>query len=314
MIEEKRISIHRPMTKPTKEDLLATAPRRTLPYKPTPERPLIISASELRDWLRCRVKHHWSHTLRLTSVEESTNLALGSLVANGQDLWYQRPPDKRTVKAMERIAKQLTEVQPTEALSTESLELAQAMLIGFAAYAKEDDPNIGLVEAMPEQAFELPLVKDGSIIVRGRIDVAFVIKNKKKTMGFIESKTAKNFKKDIIEANLQLSVYSWAIRRLYPKYEHYIGYYQQLRKQLPGPRVTTPLFMREDLERDDDEVRQWEKDTEAVARDMLDAAIYPSPMDSCSWSCDFKMACLLRGTPDLLGVMRSEYKQKEERK
>ena len=29
--------------------------------RPTPERPLIISASELRDFLRCRVRWHWRH-------------------------------------------------------------------------------------------------------------------------------------------------------------------------------------------------------------------------------------------------------------
>jgi hypothetical protein len=306
----KLISIHRP-AKITDKLLLASSPRKVGFERPTPERPLIISASELRDFLRCRVMHHWRHQVRLETVEGKTNLALGSMVANGQEEWYKIPPAKRSVKAMERIATKLTAVQPTDVLSTENLELIKAMLIGFAAYAKDDDPTIGLVEATPEDEFDLPLIADGSIRVRGRIDVSFKPTIYKKTMSFIESKTAKSMKTDVVELNLQLSVYFWAMRKKYPKIKSFIGYYQQLRKQMPTSRVTAPLFGRDAVERDEEQIDQWVRDTQAIALDMLDGAVYANPMDSCAWGCDYKGPCLLRGTPDLLDVLKTEYKIKE---
>lgn len=310
MAPVKLVSIHRPM-KITDALLMASSPRKIKFDRPTPECPLLISASELRDFLRCRVMHHWRHQMRLETIEGKTNLALGTMVAQGQEFWYKLPPAKRTVKAMEYIARRLTSVQPTDVLSTENLELVKAMLVGFAAYAKVDDLVIGLVEVTPEDEFDLPLIPDGSIRVRGRIDAGFKPTIYKNTMSFIESKTAKSMKTDVVELNLQLSVYFWAMRQKYPKIKSFIGYYQQLRKQMPTARVTAPLFGRDAVERDEEQINQWVRDTQAIAMDMLDGAVYPNPMDSCAWGCDYKGPCLLRGTPDLLDVLKFEYKVKE---
>lgn len=310
-----QVSIHRLTRAPKKEDLLASRARLDIAPRPTPENPLIISASELRDWLRCRVMHNWRHQCRLEPVGGKTALALGSLVHEGKDRWYQLPAAKRTVKAMTKVATALTSVKPTEVLETKDLELAKAMLIGYADFAKTNDPVIGLVDCYPEEWFDLPLVKDGRIRVRGKIDNRFKPTTLKKTMAFLESKTAGQFKHDIIETNLQLSVYFWALRQRFPKIKRFIGHFQQLRKQMPGPRVTAPLFMREPVERGNDEIDQWAIDTEHAALEMLDGAIFPNPMDSCSWSCDFKIPCLLRGNKaDLLHVLRTEYQTKEKRK
>jgi hypothetical protein len=311
--EVKLISIHRP-TKITGERLLGNLGREGN-VKPTPEHPLIISASELRDFLRCRVMWNWRHQVGIEPKRRSTALALGTLVHQGKDLWYQVPFAKRGVKVMTKIARKLTQVAPTEALSTEDLELVNAMLIGYAAWAKQKDPEVGLFVAQPELKFDLPLTSSGTIRVRGRIDVAFKPTTLKHTMGFLESKTAGQFKTDVIERNLQLSVYFWAMRMLNPKAKRFIGYYQQLRKQMPTSRVRAPLFVREDVERSASEIDQWVIDTQRVAQDMLDASIYPNPMDSCSWGCDYTGPCLLRGeAKDLQHVLNTEYQPKEYKK
>src|SRR5260221_9894846 len=98
--------------------------------------------------------------------------------------------------------------------------------------------------------------------------------------------------------NLQLSVYHWALRQLFPKSRRYIIYYTVLRKQMPGPRVRAELFAREAVERTDEEIDQWADDTRRAVLDMPGAAIYPHYMDNCMWDCDYRNPCLLRGRKD----------------
>lgn len=302
------ISIHR-IRDP---DRRASQPRRSSLLKPTPESPLIISASELRDFLRCRVKWHWRHQVRLEPIERPENLAIGTMVHVIQHAWYELPTTRRTVKAMRKIATRLVRDFTVEQLSTESRELVEAMAIGYAEWAIPEDAAIGLRECSPEEWFDLPLNESGSIRVRGKVDNRF--QPHKNVMGFTETKTAGQIRVDMVEMNLQLTTYFWFLRARYPKIKEFRGYYRIWRKQLPGPRVRADLFHQESVERTDEEIDQWVIDTRRAARDMLDAAIYPSPMDSCSYSCDYQIPCLLRGRPeDLQHVLETQYKIKERR-
>ena len=281
---------------------------------PTAKTPLIISASELRDWLRCRVKHHWRHNCRLERAEGSVNLAIGALVHQILEAWYTY--ESRTPKTMEKAAKLALGITTFAELSTEDKELIEAMCVGYAFWAKSADAEIGLQACEPEKWFELPLIpNDKSIIVRGKIDNVFEPNVFKRTIACQETKTKGQIKVDMVDMNLQLSVYLWALRQLYPKFKRYVAYYTILRKQMPGPRVKADLFHREHVERTDDEVDQWAEDTRRATLDMLDAAIYPNPMDSCSWDCDYQIPCMLRGRPDdLTHVLTTQYKEKERKK
>jgi hypothetical protein len=303
------ISIHR---RKASGLLFASSPRLVVRRPPSPEHPLIISASELRDFLRCRVKWNWRHQARLEPVERPEALAIGTVVSVIQHAWYALPLARRTRKTMAKIAKRVTRDTTIEALSTEDRELVVAMCVGYAAWAKAEDAEIGLKEAFPEDWFDLPLTEDGSIRVRGRIDIRF--EPQRRVMGFTETKAKSQIRVDMVDMNIQLSVYFWAIRMKYPKVREIRGYYQILRKQMPGPRVRAELFHREAFERTPEEVDQWVVDTRRAALDMLDAAIYPSPMDSCGWDCDFQVPCLLRGRPDdLQHVLETQYKIKQRR-
>jgi hypothetical protein len=295
--------------------LAGASDRRASIVKPTAENPMIISASELRDFMRCRVMWNWRHQARIEPVTRSENLAIGTVVHAGKEAWYKLPFPKRTVKAMLPIARKIVRDTGIEQLSTDNRNLCEAMLNGYAAWAIDADKEIGLREAFPEEEFDLPLTPDKSIRVRGKIDCRFAPVTRKKTMSLLESKTKGQIRVDMVEMNLQLSVYLWALRQLFPKFKNYEAHYQVLRKQMPGPRVKADLFYREAVTRTDDEVDQWAIDTARVALDMLDAAIYPSPMDSCSWGCDYKMPCLLRGDADeLKHVLTSEYQLKAARR
>lgn len=312
-IYQNLVSIHRRK----KPDLLAASDPITWmggkARTPTTKSPLVISASELRDWLRCRVKHHWRHNCRLERREGSPALAMGSLVHTILEAWYTY--ESRSTSQMETIAKLAVKDTTFSELTTEDRELIEAMCVGYAFWAKTADREIGLKDCKPETWFEEWLDPERTVLVRGKIDNVFVPRDGSKgVIACQETKTQSQIRIDHVDLNLQLSVYLWAMRKKFPKFKRYIAYFTVLRKQMPGPRVKADLFHRETVERTDDEIEQWAADTRRAAIDMLDAAIYPSPMDSCSWSCDYQLPCMLRGRPDdLRYVLETEYKEKERR-
>lgn len=282
--------------------------------QPTPEEPMILSMSELRDFLRCRVKWAGRHLIRLEPVERPEPLAVGTVGHVILERYYTLKPERRTVKAMTKIAHAVVRDSEIEQLSTENREMLEAMTIGYAAWSKDADKRDGVGVCMPELWFDLPLDDDGTIRVRGKIDNPFEVTNRKRTMAFMENKFKAQIRNDFLEMNLQMNGYFWALRETFPKMRTFRGAYQTLRKQLPGPRVKADLFAREWIERGADEVDQWVQDTKRAALDMIDAAIYPTPSDDCSWSCDLKNACLLRGTKDVKHILKSEFKLREDRK
>lgn len=295
-------------------DFRAAQDRQRKVIMPTAKNPLIISASELRDWLRCRVKHHWRHQMRLVPKTGTENLSIGLLVHIILEKWYSLQWRERSVKNMRRIAKKILRGTVPEELKIEDLELIEAMTVGYADWAKEEDAEIGLRECIPERWFAHPLTRDKSIIVRGKIDNVFEPKEFRRVLGCHEYKTKAQIKVDVVEMMLQITIYLWALRKEFPKYKRYVAYYNVLRKQLPGPRVKAALFHREAVERSDEEIEQWEDDTARSCLDMLGGAVYPNPMDACSWDCDFRMPCLQRSDPSALRAsLKREYKLKEYR-
>lgn len=300
-------SVHR-----NRELPLFAAADRGPRVKPTPLEPLIVSVSELATFLRCRVKWSWRYGHKLQPKRGAPPLAFGTLIHLILEKWYSLPPLKRNRKRMEKIAYEVTRSATMKELTSEDMELIVAMTVGYAGWAKIQDAEDGIVECFPEEFFDLPLVDDGSIRVRGKIDNRFTPVNQKKTLGCMEHKSKGQIKLDVVELNHQLTVYLFAMREKYPGFKRYKALYNVLRKQMPGPRVKADLFAREEVERTDDQIAQWKEDTKRVALDMLDAAIYPNPMDACQWDCDFKIPCLTRGIPeDVEYILKTEYVRKE---
>lgn len=295
--------------------LLQARTRRHLAKLPTAASPLFVSASELRDFLRCRVKHHWRYRAKLVPRKTPTPLAFGSLIHATLEAWYRLPVAKRSVKAMDASFLTLRKSKEAAALEIEELELAAVMCRGYADWARTEDAAIGLGKTTPEQWFDLPLIKDGSIRVRGKIDLVFAPKGPANgTIACKEFKTKSRIDIDVIDLNLQLSVYLWALRQLFPHFKQYRAHYTVLRKQAPGPRVTNALFHGEEVERSDAEIDLWASDTQALAYDMLGAAVYPNPQDACAWDCDYRTPCLLRANArDLQDVFARDYMPKPPR-
>lgn len=308
------VSIHRA----EKATIWATRRRYKNPPKPTPEHPLIISASELRDFLRCRVKWWWRWMCQLQPLKDPVAFAIGDLAHQIHEDWYKHSAAQRTVKLMERRAALNCRSYNDKQLDEEGRRLVEGMLVGYAAWALGDHPDsdaaIGLVDPTPEKPFIHNLTADGRIKIKGYIDLPFRPVNKKKTVACVELKTASQFRDNDVEMLLQNTVYLWALRKEFPKEQEYELHYREMRKQLPSPRVHAPLFQAQMISRSNEEIDQWARDVESIACDMLDAAIYPTPTKDCAWDCDFKEPCLLRGHKgDLEHVLTHSYKKREKR-
>lgn len=315
--ETKAMMMMRSVHKLTKPSLTASSDRRANGPRPTPENPLILSTSEISDFLRCRVKHHWGYQCKLEPVTSRIPLVMGSKGHMILDQWYTLPYEKRTPLRIKNISKRVIAATSVMELPEYDKELLQAMTVGYAEHylnvdTDYNDHMIGIRDAFPDHWFVLPLVPDRSILIRGKLDVGFQPVGMKSTMATLESKFKKTISFDGIENMLQLTVYLWAMRVMFPKMKRFIVYYQILRKQRPTARVKTALFYREPVERDADEIDQWVKDAGRQVLDILDGAVYPSPMDSCSWSCDFKIPCLLRGDAgQLKHVLTTEFQERK---
>lgn len=322
-----RRSMHRPV-KITSQMLTLSLPRR-LTALPTPDNPMVIHQSELATWLRCRVKWFLRYQLRLIRKGGARNLEMGSIYHHIHESWYTLPPEERGRKAMRQIAKLLAwsptlldehgRPKPVLALSNEDRTLIEAMANSWAIWCKDpanptNDREIGLdlAERWPEMEFEYPL-GDGSIIVRGRLDMPFKPTIYKGAIACIETKTRSQFRDENLEQMLQGTTYLWAMHKRWPKKKRYSIWFQRSRKQMPGPRVRAALHDRQEITRTEEELVQWEVDTFNACIDMLGAAIYPSPEDSCLFTCDFQGPCILRGNPaDVKHVLKHEYIHKEE--
>lgn len=316
-MKKELVSLHRSFAKPL--DPLANRMPSTIAM-PRPDMPLILSVSEASAFLRCRQRWYWSYMARLRSKKDAPLRSIGILVHEILEAYYGKPVAKRTVKRMTKLAHRTCRLTELKALDTASRELVEAMCIGYSAWVnnpqnENSDKNIGLAECYPEDWFEFYLTPDGSIRVRGKIDVVFPSKIFRKTVAHLETKTKSDTNTDTIDMNYQLSFYSWALRQKYPGMKRYMSYYQILRRQKPGPRVKAPLFHREAVERTSDEIDQWVKDTQLVALDFLNARIYPHTMGNCNWDCDFQKPCGLRGDRSALRhIFKTEFYVKEKDK
>lgn len=306
-------SMHKNIESPS---LLASMPRRAF-VAPTPENPLIVSASELSNFLRCRVRHYWETHCKLEPIAVRPPLIIGRVGHQVLQGFYDFDYADRTELRIQRIAKAIIKKTDPRELPREDKELLEAMLVGYATWNRSknndnSDAVLKLRKRRPEYPFVLPLDKEKTIYVRGKLDLLFEPKAYVKTLAFVETKFKKSLQMDNIEQKIQLTVYLWAMMTLFPKYKRYIAYPQVLRKQMPGPRVKADLFARHEIERSVAEIKQWALDTQRSALDMIDGAVYPNPMDSCSWSCDFQKPCLLRGDKeDLKYVLKDNYRKKE---
>ena len=304
---------------------LQGAPRMKTAFAPTPEQPLIISTSEIAQFLRCRLQWNWDKRAGLKSQKVSMPRVNGIVVHAAKEAFYKLERTKRTPSAMKQALKiGVKQARKEVPVTRKDKELAGAMLDGYVRWIRGDheysDKSIGKRDVVTEWQFVLPLVKDRSILIRGKIDELFIPTIYKKTLCMDETKTKNQISFDMMDMDAQMTTYLWALWKasttdmcplppsLQRRYERFIAWRTVLRRQMPGPRVKAALFARESIERTPEELVMWERDTLRIVRDMLDAAIYPTRRDSCRFDCDFYELCLVRGNKqDLKEMIETQF-------
>jgi hypothetical protein len=303
---------------------LQGAPRMKEPFVPTAKEPLIISCSEIGQFLRCRLQWNWDKRVGIKSRKVSMPRVNGILVHEAKEHFFVLPYKERTPETMKAAAKKAFRTVKEVPITGKDRELATAMLDGYVRWVRKphehNDKAIGKRDVFPEWQFVLPLVKDRSILIRGKIDELFEPSIYKGVLAMDETKTKNQISFDMMDMDSQLTTYLWAIwkatstgdgtlpKPLRRRYKRFIAWRTVLRRQMPGPRVKAALFGRESIERTPEDLAMWEKDTLRIVRDMLDAAIYPNRNDSCKWSCDFFELCLARGNKhDMKAIIAEQY-------
>lgn len=295
--------------------------RMALPFMPTAAQPMILSVSEITSFLRCRLQWNWKYRVGLQSLAEGAPRVNGILVHAGKEEFYKLPQAKRTPENMKIAATKAIQGVTEVKVDGNARDLATAMLVGLAEWCagnhEKSDKAIGKHRVNPEWKFCLPLMKDRSIWLRGKIDELFVPSIYKQVLAMDETKTKKDINFDMLDLNAQMTAYLWAMSVEFPrdergkKFRRYIAWRTVCRRQMPTSRVRAPLFGREMIERNPEELHMWLLDTRRTIRDMLDAAIYPTKTDHCRWDCDFYKLCLIRASKrDLQDVIESEYTRK----
>ncbi len=321
VVETRARSIHRTEL----DGPLQGAPRMKAPFKPTPENPMIVSASELNQFLRCRLQWNWEKRVGLRSTKVSMPRVNGIVVHETKEILYKLERHERTPEAMEKALRSAIKGITEVPVKPKDRELAKAMLDGYIRWVRSkknerSDRAIGKRTVFPEWEFVLPLAADRSILIRGKIDELFRPTIHKRVLALDETKTKNQISFDMMDMDAQITTYLWTMWKAsteYPevlpeplrrRYDRFIGWRTVLRRQMPGPRVKAALFAREAIERSQEDLIMWERDTRRVVRDMLDAAIYPTKRDSCKWDCDFYELCLARGDKnDLKALIKEQY-------
>jgi hypothetical protein len=295
---------------------LQGAPRMKLPFKPTPENPMIVSVSEIGSFLRCRLQWNWSYRVGIQSSKQGVPRVNGILVHAGKEGWYELPRKSRTPEAMREMARKRINAITEVKVDQKARDLATAMLVGLAEWAgghhDKSDRAIGKSKVFPEWPFVLPLNKERTVFLRGKIDETFEPTIYRRTLAMDETKTKNGISFDVLDLNNQMTAYLWALwTKFGDRYDRYIGWRTICRRQMPGPRVKAPLFGRESVERDPDELKMWLLDTRRTIKDMLDAAVYPNKTDHCVYDCDFYRLCCARSNKhDLQAIIDEEYTTK----
>jgi hypothetical protein len=290
------------------------------PFQPTPETPFIISASELGDFLRCRLRWNWRYRVGIGPKKMGPERGIGIYVHAGKEAFYALPRKKRTPDRMEQLGRKAIKVAALKGVNQKERDLALAMMVGLAEWVNgthdRSDRAIGKKDVLPEWEFTLPLDKHGAILIRGKIDELFEPTIYKRTLAMDETKTRGNISFDMLDMDAQMTTYLWAMSK-HPlmaqrKFKRFIAWRTVCRRQMPGPRVKAALFGRESIERTSDDLEIWQQDTLNIVRDMMDAAIYPNKQEKCRWDCDFYNMCLVRSNAeDLKAVIDEHYIVKE---
>lgn len=268
-----------------------------------------ISMSEVSTFLACRRSWEWGHRQKLTLPGESSAVALGHAVHAALERWY-RSGEGLPIDHFHDYARE-TILDGGDGLPADQYKLGLAMMTQYVAqYGEDPKADRDIAEMLcSEQEFCVPIPETNGGWLMGTADGLF--RDRRGYLWLIDHKTySQPWNPALLVLNRQFVGYTWAFQLLAQNgaLESYgVGrgervhglLFNGLRKQAAGPRVTSPLFAREWVERSPIELLLFQRQLAVIYGEIADpdTAVYPSPSQSCGW-CDFQRPCVAKETGD----------------
>jgi CRISPR/Cas system-associated exonuclease Cas4 (RecB family) len=264
-----------------------------------------LSTSEIKARLQCPAQHARAYREGIKLALPRTALFTGRGIHTGLEAYhdsYGLPQDERVAIALESFLadhdKQMQEIwSHNESLPDVKLreyeaarELGVAMLEGYAAW-EVNEPQLGLLKVdHTEEQFKVRVPGKRAYFV-GKRDGRTEINGE---LWLVENKSAKSVGDSYIEAlalDLQVTGYTWAAEQELNRPVAGVVY-NILRKQLPGPRVSAPLFYRVLVRRNETELARFAHDLPLYLDECRRGRVYIAPsMMTCN-GCAYRELCV----------------------
>lgn len=275
-----------------------------------------LSASDIGDYLACRLRWHYQSPnqrwLRPIVEMERAPLRLGTAVHIALDAFYSGETSDPANVLLEWFAN--SSEYPLRPDEQELAHLGAVMLRGYVREYGQPSEDISGIRFLVseqdgslacEQQFQIsiPDTEDGWLV--GTLDG--IVVTPEGQYWIVDHKTARSFpREETLVLNRQFLAYTYAAQRLsnggqLERYGVPIGVkiegvlYNGLRKQIPGPRVTQPLFQRHWIAHTFREVVGFQNFLNQLYEEWSrpDLAMFANPGWQCE-DCAFKSPCIAR--------------------
>jgi hypothetical protein len=293
--------------------------------------PYRVSASKLRDWMRCRRMWWLTWVRQLTLQEPLTDLrATGTRVHKALAGWYvpeaEGPVDPRDgiqtaiaadwAKLIERagIDEEHDDYASIKAKWDNSVALERAMVEGYMEWLEETGSDAGLtfVASETELSADVETVDHhGKLLLvhlMGRLD-ARAVRDVDQARVFIDHKTVGNFTDPLKMIQMDPQMLMYGLLEFLNTQEGEArcdgALYNMLRRVKRTAAAKPPFYVREDVRMNEIQLESFKHWVLAASRDMVQAeelletgndpmdVVYPTPDKDCSWKCDFFPVCPL---------------------
>lgn len=303
--------------------------------------PIILTHSDISNFLTCRRKWHYDYVLDFRSPERLTGpLALGTRVHAALEAFYSGETDDPVAwidqKGRDDLA--ILDVSP-DAKPWDHGQMYEDMIVGrncvtlYMDWLAETNADANFRTVSVEEKVEVPIL-DGRAILRGKVDLL----QEDITSGLM---CANDFKttadwggglREQLERSYQHWCYLIALQHTYPERIVECAQYTVLRKvkKIPPTPPKSPLIQRFTVPSTRRSIGAKTAQIERIALEMINlrdktdpSVFYPSPSRACSW-CDYKAPCdIADETPEgalallsnggyVQGKRYDRYKDKEE--
>jgi superfamily II DNA or RNA helicase len=293
--------------------------------------PYQVSASKLRDWMRCR-RMWWLTWVRQLSLEDSlTDLrAVGTRVHTALAGWYipaeEGPVDPRDgiekaiaddwAKLLKRtgIDEDHDDYEMIKAKWDSSTALERAMVEGYMDWLEEtgEDGGLTFVASETELSADVETVDhNGNLLIvhlMGKLD-ARAFRDVDNVREFIDHKTVGNLSTPLKMIQMDPQMLMYGLLEFLNSEEGEArcdgALYNMLRRVKRTQSAKPPFYAREHVRMNDIQLESFKRWVLAASRDMVQAealleegidpmdVVYPTPGDDCSWKCDFFPVCPL---------------------